>query len=310
MNPTFSESLSVPLGREAHRYAGMFAAQQATPEKGKQVYLNTLAVYAVDSYLKWLSIPTSLARSDCWNPSLRATFNVADLVLPNVGKLECCPILPGQDTLVFSPELSPEDEDNRICYIGVRFREELDRVELLGFIPAAKVVSQPSISMPILELQSLDKLIDEIHRHQPVKLRQWFAGMFREEWQPVEGLLATNFRKLSNTQLQPVETSISRGKFINWKLDGKKQSIILTVKISEKSPEEIDIRLRFYPSIEMVRLPVGLVVTVLDEFGTLCMEAQTKDEDWLELDCTCQAEEIFSVCMSWEDRKIVERFFV
>ena len=56
MTLTLSEPLTVAIAKDSHRYAEIFAAEQATPQKGKRVYLNTLAVCAVATYLKWLSI--------------------------------------------------------------------------------------------------------------------------------------------------------------------------------------------------------------------------------------------------------------
>ena len=68
MTITESTNIKVSLSPYAHSYAAQFAAEQTTPRKGKHVYLNTLAVYAVNNYLKWLNIPSNLAQSDCWNP--------------------------------------------------------------------------------------------------------------------------------------------------------------------------------------------------------------------------------------------------
>ncbi len=46
--------------------------------KSKKVYLNTIAVYAVHSYLPWLNIKTTLT-GDNWHKSLRAIFDATDL---------------------------------------------------------------------------------------------------------------------------------------------------------------------------------------------------------------------------------------
>jgi Protein of unknown function (DUF1822) len=67
MNNTETHHLSVPLSNNAHRWAEDFAREQDNPSKGRQVYLNTLAVYAVYSYLKWLNIEAALNQSDSWH---------------------------------------------------------------------------------------------------------------------------------------------------------------------------------------------------------------------------------------------------
>ena len=62
MNLTQSQALTVLLEKYAHTFADRFALQQRTAVKGQKVYLNTLAVYAVHSYLKWMEIRTDLNR--------------------------------------------------------------------------------------------------------------------------------------------------------------------------------------------------------------------------------------------------------
>ena len=130
----------------------------STVEKGKRVYLNALAVYAVHSYLKWLQIQTDLKESDCWNPVKAALSNVADLVILNVGKLECCPVLP-QETVI----LLPDPIENRIGYVAIQFQESLDSVQLLGFAPAFDEGNPPA-QLVVSELQPIESLIEQITR--------------------------------------------------------------------------------------------------------------------------------------------------
>lgn len=158
MSSTTSLLLMVPLDLEIHSRARHLAAQQSTVEKGKRVYLNALAVYAVHSYLKWLQIPTNFQESDCWNPVKAALSNAADLVIPNVGILECCPVL-SQETVILLPGTS----ENRIGYVAIQFQESLDSVELLGFAPAFDEVNLPA-QLEVSQLQPIDALIEQITR--------------------------------------------------------------------------------------------------------------------------------------------------
>ena len=167
MANTQQDILSVPLPQNAHRWAKEFASQQDNPQKGKQVYLNTLAVYAVHSYLKWLNIETALNQGDSWKSGLRAIFDVADLVLPGVGKLECRPVLPGEAAIVLPPTMTQE----RIGYVGVQFSQQLDYVELLGFLPAREMAESPAI-LQITQLQSFDSLFEIIQMRSPLALAQ------------------------------------------------------------------------------------------------------------------------------------------
>lgn len=151
--------LTVPLELKAHEMARQLAAVQSTVQKGKRVYLNALAVYAVHSYLKWLQIETYLNGSDSFNPAKTGLANVADLVIPGIGSLECRPVLPGETTLLLPEEVI----ENRIGYVGVQFSDRLDSVQLLGFVPSLDS-SNPPQQIAVAELMPIDTLLEQITR--------------------------------------------------------------------------------------------------------------------------------------------------
>ena len=151
--------LTVPIELKAHEMARHLAAAQSTVQKGKRVYLNALAVYAVHSYLKWLQIETDFNSSDSFNPAKTALANVADLVITGIGSLECRPVLPGE-TAIFLPD---EVIENRIGYVGVQFSDRLDSVQLLGFSPISNS-SNPPQQLAVAELMPIDTLIEQITR--------------------------------------------------------------------------------------------------------------------------------------------------
>ncbi len=316
MNSTQSLYLKVPLGKDAHRWAEQFASEQATPQKGKQVYLNTLAVFAVHSYLKWLPVETALDRADSWHPSLRAIFDIADLVLPNVGRLECRPVLPGESAF----SLPPEATQDRIGYVAVQFDRQLDFVELLGFAPAS--TSEPPEKIQVTQLQSLDALIDTIHQRslQPVQmpavqpesllvnLRQWLEGLFNEDWQPPGLVLASNLRSPIRLELDPQTRAINRAKVIGL---GTQLIVVLVVQVTPTATEVVDVCLRLYPGNHSVHLPPNLQLTVMDEAGTACMDARSRNaDDWMQLEFSCQHEERFSVRVVLGEISITEQFVV
>ncbi|GAB1543009.1 hypothetical protein NUACC21_56830 [Scytonema sp. NUACC21] len=308
MTSTQPQPISVPLGKDAHRWAEIFAAEQATPQKGKQVYLNTLAVCAVHSYLKWLMVETNLTCGDSWQPGLRALFDVADLVVPNIGKLECRPVLPGE----VSFELPLEANQDRIGYVAVQFNRQLDSVHILGF--ARAVTSYvPLQKFPLTQLQPLDHLIETIHYKQVnkrdpkseqllVNLRQWLEGIFSQDWQPTGLVLAGNFRNIAN-----VTDSVSRAKEIH--LAG--QPLILVIQVMPALTESVNIRLRLYAGNNGISLPENLLLILFDEAGTACMEAQAgKTDSWMELEFSCQPNEVFSVKVVLEGTSLTEKFVV
>ncbi|KAF3885002.1 MULTISPECIES: DUF1822 family protein [Nostocales] len=305
------EPIGVPLGKDAHRWAEMFASEQATPQKGKQVYLNTLAVCAVHSYLKWLMVETDLTSGDSWEPGLRAIFNVADLVVPNVGTLECRPVLPGE--IAF--ELPMEVTENRIGYVAVQFSDRLDSVQLLGFARAT-TADESLETVQLSQLQPLEALIETIfpvHSNEVVSsrmkseqffvnLRQWFEGIFNQDWQPAELALAGNFRHMT-----PATNFVSRVKEI-YLVD---RPLRLVVQVTPQETDSVDIRLRLYPGKNGNYLPENLQLVLFDEVGSACMEAQSKKTDsWMELEFSCQQNEMFSVKVVLEGTSLTEKFIV
>lgn len=314
MNSTQPDYLQIPLGKDAHQKAEEFAAEQDSVEKGKQVYLNTLAVYAVNNYLKWLKVETALHQSDSWDWRIRTFFDVADLMLENVGKLECRPLLPGMDALVLPQEVTRE----RIGYVAVRFSERLDCVEILGFAPARAILGHSEV-IAINKLQSLDVLIDTINqRKNLVNLCQWFEGIFDRGWQSPELVFAGDFRSsklrhrwrsaatATRKDNDYVTNSISRAKVVD-----VGRQIILLIELTPTNSEVFDIRLRVYPAEDTVHLPSDLQLTIFDESGNACMKAQSEAaDDWMQLEFACQHEEKFSVELKLGKACITEEFVV
>lgn len=305
MTFTQSSPLNILLDRNAHQYAQQFA-KQATPAKGKQVYLNTLAVYALHTYLQCFGIKTNLAQSDCWHPGLRSIFNVADLVLPHLGKIECRWVLPAEDVVTIPTEV----REDRLGYLVVRFEEELKQVELLGFI-SSKEINYATETININQLQSLDALFDTLDAlQQQINLRQWLSGFFAVDWQPIETIMAGSIAR-SLTKNDAAVKTVSRGKVISWQVNHTKETVILLLKISESDSETIDLCLQLYPNQESSNLPLGLTVKIVDAAGETCLLATAKDsDDWMQLEFSCQPGEMFNVEMELKGITIVEKFLV
>lgn len=159
MNTVDNHNLTLSLTKENHAVARQFAGEQDTVEKGEKVYLNTLAVCAVENFVQWLNLETDLTAGDSWNSVIRLFNDVADLVIPNLGKLECLPVLPGETVITLPPEVT----EDRICYIAVQFQEQLNEVQLLGFMPALDP-EEPLSQIEIANLQPIENLVDYLDR--------------------------------------------------------------------------------------------------------------------------------------------------
>ncbi|MGB3514404.1 MAG: DUF1822 family protein [Microcoleaceae cyanobacterium] len=295
------QNLEIPLGIEAHRFASKFAAEQTTNEKSKQVYLNTLAVYAAHRYLKWLGIETNLNQSDCWNPILRNKWNVADLVIPDIGKLECRPILPGEKTITLPPEVT----ENRIGYLAIQFSDRLEKVQLLGFTKAAVEV------LEVNHLLSLDNLIDAIS-HPPqkkVNLAAWFEGIFDEVWLPIEEVLNPKRFAFKAFNLSNRDDKIERAKKIDLGLLIDSQKVALLISIWTEENQEKGVLVQVYPMGEQNSLPPGLKLTIIlasDEAEAIARKA----DNLIQLEFSEHPGKEFTVQLSLDNESITEKFIV
>jgi hypothetical protein len=176
-------TFTVPLALEAHAQAEQFRRSQPNPHKAKQVYLNTLAVYAVNTYLQCRGFETDLDKSASYDPVMQMLMDTADLVVKNRGKLECRPVLPDAEVVCVPAEVWEE----RIGYVAVQLHESLREATLLGFV---KKVARSEL--PLSQLRSLEELPRYLNKINPlVNLSQWFENVFDASWQAVEAIVST-----------------------------------------------------------------------------------------------------------------------
>jgi len=151
--------ITIPFQESDRKCAEKFAADQPTAEQNQQVYRNTLAVLAVNTFVQELRYETDLDAGDSWHPVIRMFHNVADLVLPGIGKIECCPVKAGEEAI----SLPSEVRENRIAYVAVGFAETFDKVKLLGFMPAVEIGDETE-KISLSELKPIEELLDYLYR--------------------------------------------------------------------------------------------------------------------------------------------------
>jgi hypothetical protein len=180
-NNLTNATITIPLSEGDRALAQSFAQQQLTETKTNQVYLNTLAVLAMNHYLELLGIPTNLKQSQCWSVINQFCADIADLNLPKLGFLECRPISIHQDFC----QIPLEVMSDRIAYCIVQISEDRKAGKLLGFVANPK---SPRIT--IEQLGSLDNFLIFLANYQPkIKLYQWLENKIDEQWQTLEALL-------------------------------------------------------------------------------------------------------------------------
>ncbi|HEY9889531.1 MAG TPA: DUF1822 family protein, partial [Candidatus Obscuribacterales bacterium] len=266
MTRTDVVGMPVSLDASAHDQAARLAAEQVSPAVGRRVYLNALAVWAVHTYCGWLGVASEVDQGDGWQPGLAAVLDVADLEITGVGRLECRPVLPGATSFTVPLEAMCD----RIGYVAVQFNDQLDSVELLGFLPPFapdQRLEPPTVALS--ELQSMDALVNAIYAV-PV-LREWLEGLFHQpDWQAPERLLATRHRptvalpvaSLAVTSEEAATPVVSQAKRLTLgKSSG--QSIILVVQVAApQAGDSLTVRLRLYPASSRSPLPRQLSMVV------------------------------------------------
>jgi hypothetical protein len=311
MMRNLSESLTftVPLSSSAHHLAEQFCRQQSNQKKAKQVYLNTLAVSAVNFYLRCMGIETNWEGSQSRNPVMLSILDVADIEILNLGKLECRPVLP-QDQIIHIPS---EVWSDRIGYVAVQLDQSLKQATLLGFSQTAG-----DGELPISELRSLEDLLEhlrQIRQTEPVKMRvnlsQWFENIFESGWQQIETLLGTQPTNLALSLRSTPEAGVLRGKLIDLGIQHQGQAVVLVVALTPLHEQEMDISVEVHPKSDQTYLPPNLRLMVLDNLGEAVMEAIARSaNNFIQLQFSGDPGERFSAKVALGDVSVSENFVI
>ncbi|MEM9216059.1 MAG: DUF1822 family protein [Cyanobacteria bacterium P01_F01_bin.150] len=337
MNTFDSSVTTISLALEAHSYAKRFRQHHANPAKAKAVYLNTLAVCAVKTYLERSGFQPDIEASVCWQPAQQTLMDIADLWVPGYGRVECRPVLPNQTEMTVPPEVW----DGRLCYVAVQLDASLRSASILGFVEA--IASQ---KIALTELQPLDELMPHLLQRPEVqmpveatstpsvsafepsvKLGQWLQNAVAEGWQTIEQLvdmaadgvtpqLAWGFRQEASTASvtsQPSslsQPSTIRGKQLTLALDNDEVQVVLMVGLPTDIQPDMDIRVQVVPIQPPGQLPANLMLMVLDDTGTSVMQAQTRSTEAMQLRFGVDPGEVFSLKLELEGVSVVESFVV
>lgn len=317
--PAESLTFTIPLGEEAHHLAQEFRLRQRSKAKAKQVYLNTLAVYAVKFYLQCMEIQTDWEKSDSWNPVMQTLMDVADLNIPNHGTLECRAVLPNSEVV----EIPTEWED-RIGYVAVQLDQSLREATILGFVETVAAEK-----LPLNQLQSIEVLLE--HLSQPtqpqsiptqknvVQLSQWLHNVFEEGWQTVEALFnplssqpAISFRQLSSMRssiLKHSKDGIKRGKLLD--LEKENNKVALFVGVTPTTVAELSISIEVYPTESQTYLPPELQLLVLDAQGKVVIQTQTRTKnEYIQIEFSAKSGEEISIKLVLGRDSFIETFLV
>lgn len=305
---TFTGSIS-PV---ACKLAEKWSRQQATAEKSQQVLLNTLSVSFVNFYLECMGFETDLEASDSWNPVEQTLMDVADLLIKNLGKLECRPVLENSH-FVYVP---PEVQLNRVGYVAVQICDSLQSAKLLGFVKEVSIDNLPINSLQPLEnlLRHLEGLEvqKKLSLQDVVNLKRWFENIFEAGWLPIEPIFFTEPAWQFRNAEEKLKNVVERVKLIDFGIQANRASVGIVVKVShDRNSDEMDILVELRPTNGQEYLPPSLHVMILDYEGTALLEAKAKnDNKKIELEFSAAVGDNFSVKIALGDISVIENFVI
>jgi hypothetical protein len=263
-----SLSFSIPLTRLAHQEAQQLYQGQKNPKKAKAIYLNCLAVYAVDYYLNCLAISTNKSKDSHKLKIYQTLANMATLEIINHGKIECRPVLPDKQSCY----IPAETWQDRIGYVAVQLNQSLTEAQLIGFL---ETVNTEDVELSTF--QSLDKLWEKLSPSPLTCLGQWLQEKIEQEWQELSNLMNPQIYEVAVRNTQNSTQWIEKGKLIQ--LSSLSESLVLGIAIKLTEDLPLTVSIEVYPDETKEHLPVGIQMQILDESETPVMQAVSQEEN-------------------------------
>ncbi|MEA5463739.1 DUF1822 family protein [Leptothoe sp. PORK10 BA2] len=301
---------TVPLTLEPHHQAEQFRKHQTSAQKGKQVYLNTLAIYATQFYLECLGYELDVAASDGLNPVQQMLLGTAALAVKGYGQLECCPMVDGEMEFAIAPEL----HQDRIGYVAVHLDPSLRTATMLGFVTeAADRVTlsqlQPMANLTGLLTPSLAQQANE----QLTQLSDWLQDRADDTWQALDNFINPATVAFRSQTTEPTETTeptptniIARSKRISL----NDHDITLAVGLLPLADNQTEIQVQVYSGQAQTYLPPQLRLVVQDADNLDVMQAEARATEAIQLKFTGTPGEQFSLKLALQNASIAERFVI
>ncbi|AFY58022.1 Protein of unknown function (DUF1822) [Rivularia sp. PCC 7116] len=292
-NNQFSDedwSIPIPLTSEILHIARQFANEQANPksEKAQQVYLNTIAICAVNNYLRIIGISTDITSGDSWNSSIRLIEDVADLWVTGKGSLECRPVKKGASKCHIPSSIGLE----RIGFVIVEIDEEQNAAILKGFTSDELATQYLSLH----NLRSIEYLPSYLYKLKPlVNLSKWFQNIFENGWEAVETVLSSQMNQPAIVFRGKSKVNrCQRCKLI--KLGNQEELVALIITVTPESKSNINILIELKPHLNQNYLPANLQIMLLDEYQQAILDTKTEQSNQhIQLDLSGEPGERFTL---------------
>lgn len=294
-NDLLTFTVSIPLS--VHDIARDLVTGIDSPIKANQIRFNTIAVYAVDNYLKCLGFTTDLSHSASRDPILAQLLNVANLEIKNVGQIECIPFISDRSEC----HIPPESEYLRVGYMPVQISQDLTEATILGFSTQKKGAIQLD---KLADLEYAIEYLTNLEQPAIVKLSEWLKGIVDPAWETVDRLLNPFQQRLI------CRDTVNRGQTIAFATaEGLTLlTLVLDIKSTEVS-QEVDVLIQVYPS-ELNELPDGVEITVSDSDETTMTAISKPEDNWIQLNFTAMLNEEFKVAVKLGELEVIKSFIV
>jgi hypothetical protein len=294
-----SQSFPIPLSFTAHQLAEHHRQQQKHPQKAKQAYLNTLAVFAVNQWLQCLGFETEMEKSDIYQPFVAQFMNTADLIVKRIGRLECRAILPDSEVC----HIPLEAWDDRVGYIAIQLDPSLKCAEIIGF------VTTPAEVIPLKQLQSPEELIEFLsHKLEPeVTLHQWLVGKIEPGWKTLEQLLNPEQLELTLSFRRQIE--VRQGQQIDLGMHIDSRAIALVLSISTETETEMAISVQVHP-INQSYLSPGINLMISDDSGTQLSVTAREADNFIQKEFVAAIGDCFNITISIDETSVTKNFIV
>ncbi|AVH63570.1 DUF1822 family protein [Nostoc sp. 'Peltigera membranacea cyanobiont' N6] len=319
-------AFTIPISREMINIADKLSQQQRNEQKTRKVYLNTLALLAVEFFCQCMEIETEFSKSYGLDSVVLSLMNTASIFIKDKGLLECRPVLPKEEFSDIPPEILSE----RIGYMVVEI-DEIDRqARILGFVESVTNEKLPLTKLSSLQdflvyLQKLQKVENDAKstakipvnpiNESIVKLSKWFEGLLDSGWQSELAIARDIPNVLAVTKdISPVNVTdkeeVGGARIIH--LMYLSEPVLLILRQTRLSPDEIEIILRLYPASESIFLLDGIKMTLLDEKDNPIrqLEKQAKGSNWLQLRFKGNVGDEFSLKISFREDSVITKFII
>ncbi|MBD2622793.1 DUF1822 family protein [Microcystis flos-aquae FACHB-1344] len=293
-------TFTVPLSGADFKLAQKFSCEQKDADKSKQVFLNTLAVLAVNFYCQCLKVETNLEESTIGHYNRRILMDSADLKIDVLGKLECRPVLPNENICYVPSEVWSD----RVGYVVVEIDEEAKKAILFGFVEQIE-----TNELPLAQLPDIDNLVDLLLL---AKNKQLLERTFAKNWdnnisKRILDAKQQKFFCLNDPALPTIDKSITsplyRAKYITL----IRRTFILFVRITPTKEGNFQLLVEV-ESDRGEKIPSDLNLKLLSLSDQTLNASQTKRGNYISLNYKLQLGESFQIQVKRADESHTEQF--